>query len=140
MPVGSVMTTIQPILVSALKNVLSSEYIENIKIIHPAIPPQNIRSAILNLPPKLNLNLKVRLLEWLVKGLSDYFRHKSEGFIAAAEDRSDGITLNFTFDNPPDFPLLAKLLKGDMVSINDISFSGDIAQTHIKAIAGYFNE
>ncbi len=140
MSVGAVMTVVQSILVAGLKNVLSADGGGNVKIIHAAIPPQQIRSALLNLSPKFKYNLQTRLLDWLGRGMSDYFRHKTEGFIAATEDRADGVTLMLTLDNPPDFVLLATVLKGAMVSAGNISFSGDVPQTHIKAIPGYYNE
>lgn len=140
MSVGSVMAVVQSNLVASLKNVLSADCGGNVKIIHPAIPPQQIRSALLNLPPKLKYSLQARLLDWLGRGLTDYFRQKPEGFIAATEDRADGVTLMVTLDNPPDIVLLAKVLRGAMVSTGDISFSGDISQTHIKPVAGYYSE
>jgi len=140
MSVGSVMAVVQSNLVAGLKNVLSEDCAGNIKIIHPAIPPQQIRSALLNLPPKLKYNLQARLLDWLGRGVSNYFRQKPEGFVVATEDRAEGVTLMVTLDNPPDFVLLAKVLRGAMVSTADISFSGDISQTHIKPIAGYYSE
>ena len=140
MPVGSVMTVVQSTLVAGLKNVLSADCGGNVKIIHPAIPPQQTRSALLNLPQKLKSNLTNSLLDWLGKALSDYFRQKSEGFIAATEDQTDGVTLIVTLHNPPSFALLAKTLRGTLVSTNDINFAGDISQTHIKPVAGYHNE
>ncbi len=138
--VGSVMAVVQLNLVAGLKNVLSADCEGNLKIIHPAISPQQIRSALLNLPPKLKYNLQARLHDWLGRGLSDYFRQKQEGFIGVTEDRADGVTLMITLDNPPDFDLLAKVLRGAMVSTADIRFSGAISQTRIKPVAGYYSE
>jgi len=140
MPIGSVMTLVQSTLMAGLKNDLLRDKGGNVNIIHPAIPPQRTRTALLNLSYKLKSNLMTSLLNWLGKCLSNYFRTKSEGFITAAENRSDGVTLIITLDNPPSFTLLAKALRGSLVSTNDINFSGDILQTHIKVVAGYYNE
>lgn len=137
--IGSVMPAVQSVLQSGLTLALSEQGGGNSKIIHPTVLPQQIRGALQNLPPKLMARLNSRLIDWLGRGLSDYFRQKPDGFIAATEDRKDGVTLNITLDSPPDFALLAKVLRGAKVATADINLSGAPSQTQIKPVAGYDN-
>ncbi|MEE9302725.1 MAG: hypothetical protein V3U84_02965, partial [Thiotrichaceae bacterium] len=109
-------------------------------IIHEAIPPQQASNSLVLLPQPIKSKLEIRLLDWLGKGLSNYFRQQSQGFIAATEDPADGITLKVTLDNPPNFALLRKALQGSPVSIADINFSGDISEASVKSIPGYYSD
>jgi len=140
MPIGSVMTVVQSALIAGLRKVLLSGSGGNIKIIHPAIPPQQTTHALLNLSQKLKSKLTTHLLNWLGRGMSDYFRQNAENFIISAEDLNNGVSLIITLYNPPSFALLAKTLCGTLVSTNDINFAAGISQTQIKSVAGNYHE
>ncbi len=140
LPVGSVMTLLRSMLNSSLPSVLSANATGQIKIIHEAIPPQLSRRALSELAQPVKSKLMMRLQDWLGKGLSNFFREQPQGFIHATEKPADGVTLNIILDNPPDFTLLQKSLKGRSVSQKDLDFLGDVSATQIKAISGYYNE
>ncbi len=140
LPLGSVMTVLKSIMELNLMNLFSAGTSGQIKIIHEAIPPQQASNSLVLLPQPIKSKLEIRLLDWLGKGLSNYFRQQSQGFIAATEDPADGITLKVTLDNPPNFALLRKALQGSPVSIADINFSGDISEASVKSIPGYYSD
>jgi hypothetical protein len=141
MPIGVVMTSLKSIMEFGLKNVVFDGMHGQIKIIHQTITPQHSRSAaFLGIPQPVKENMVVRLVEWLGKGLSEFFRRQSQQFIAASQDPADGVTIAVTLENPPGFPLLRKALKGDKMSIRDMDFSGDIKEPHVQTVPGYYNE
>ncbi len=140
LPLGSVMTVLKSMMEANLKNVLTAGTSEQIKIIHEAILPQQASNTLQGLPQAIKSKLEIRLLDWLGMGLSNYFRQQYQGFIAAAEGPADGVTIKLCLDNPPDFALLRKALKGSIASVGDISFNGDISTTHVKSFPGYYHE
>jgi hypothetical protein len=141
MPIGVVMASLNPMMESGLKNILIDGMYGQNKIIHQAMTPQHARSAAFSwIPHPVKEKLIIRLMVWLGNGLSGFFRQQSQRFVAASQDPADGVTLVVTLDNPPGFPFLRKALTGDMMSMRDLDFSGDIPESHVKTVPGYYNE
>ena len=139
LPLGSVLVVLKSIMEPDLKNLLATAISGQLKIIHEVIPPQQIGNSFLGLPQLVKSNLEMKLIDWLGKGLTNYFRQQSQEFISATEDLKDGVTIKICLDNPPDFTALRKVLKGSRGS-NIIDFSGDISIANVKSIAGYYSE
>jgi hypothetical protein len=77
-----------------------------------------------------------RLDEWLIKGLADYFKPHADEFIKAVENTADGVTMIFTFRNPPGFPRLRDALRGKSLAIGDLRIEGS-PDISIRCIPGH---
>lgn len=140
-PMGLVMTSLQYILKNKLQTALSGNMCGHVKIIHGAVTPEQSRGSVLKLLPTIvRENLIQKLREWLELYLSKHLRERSQEFIAATENLADGVTLVATLNNPPGFAILRKALRGEPVSLYNMSFSQGMPDIHIQMMPGYYHD
>jgi hypothetical protein len=59
-------------------------------------------------------------------------------FIAATEDPSPGVTVHVTFNNPPGFAALRKLLAGKAVSMPELRLAQGMPEAQVKMVPGFW--
>jgi hypothetical protein len=110
------------------------------KIVHEAVTPDQSPAALQRLPALVPQVLQGRLQEWILKGLADHLKQRTEEFIKAAEDTADGVTLVISLGNPPGFPQLRQALKGKGGALDSLKLSDGAPTVKINIIPGYRHE
>ncbi len=137
--IGMVTTRLRQFIERGLRKALTGAS-GRLKLVHEAVTPEHWRGAIQRLPSQVPQVLLGRLSEWVVKGLSDHLKQRTEEFIKAAEDTADGVTLVITVGNPPGFPQLRQALKGKGLSLAGLKLSDGEPTVKIKITPGYNHE
>ena len=137
--IGMVTTRLRQLLERGLRKALAGAF-GRLKIVHEAVTPDQWSGALRRLPSLVPQVLLGQLTEWVVKGLSDYLKQRTEEFVKAAEDTADGVTLVITLGNPPGLPQLRQALKGKGLSLGGLKLSDGTPTVGIKIIPGYTHE
>jgi hypothetical protein len=111
-----------------------------LKIIHEAVVPEQDTRAVQRLPSIVPQVLRRRIQEWVLKGLSPYFKQKGNEFIKAADDQREGLTLVITITNPPGFDHIRQTLRGRPPSLSNLNLQGGEPTLDIRAVPGFTNE
>jgi len=111
-----------------------------LKIIHEAVVPEQDTRAVQRLPSIVPQVLRRRIQEWVLKGLSPYFKQKGNEFIKAADDPAEGLTLVITIANPPGFDHIRQALRGRPPSLSNLKLQGGEPTLDIRAVPGFTNE
>ncbi|MBC8019043.1 MAG: hypothetical protein H7X83_11065 [Verrucomicrobia bacterium] len=111
-----------------------------LKIVHEAVMPDQWVGALRRLPSLVPQVLMGRLQEWILKGLADHLKQRTEEFIKAAEDTADGVTLVIILGNPPGFPQLRQALKGKVLSPASLRMADGAPAVTITVVPGYSHE
>lgn len=138
--IGMVATRLRRFIERGLRSALMKGRFGRLKIVHEAVMPDQLVGALRRLPALVPPVLLSRLTEWVVKGLSDHLKQRTEELIKAAEDTADGVTLVITLENPPGFPQLRLALKGKGLSLVGLKLSDGAPTVKIKIIPGYTHE
>ena len=136
---GAVTTRLRGLIERGLRSALRGSF-GRLKIVHEAVTPDQWLGALRRLPSLVPQVLLGRMTEWVVKGISDNLKKRSEEFIKAAEDTADGVTLVITLENPPAFPQLSQALKGKGFSLASLKLPDGAPTVKIKIIPGYTHE
>jgi hypothetical protein len=137
--IGTVTARLRQFIERGLRSALTGRF-GRLKIIHEAVTPDQWIGAFRRLPSLVPRVLVGHLLEWILKGLSNHLKQRSDEFIKAAEDTADGVTMLITVDNPPGFPQLRQALKGKGLSLAGLKMSDGEPMIKIKIIPGYTHE
>jgi len=137
--IGMITTRLQQIIDRGLRRALRGAF-GRLKIVHEAATPGQGLGALRRLPSLVPQVLLRRLQEWVLKGLSDQLKQRTDEYIKAAEDTVDGVTLVITIENPPGFPQLRQALKGQGLSLASLKMSDGTPPVQIKIIPGYTRE
>jgi hypothetical protein len=137
--VGMVASRLRQFIDRGLSSALKGKF-GRLKIVHEAVTPDQWFGALRRLPSLVVQVLKGRLTEWVVKGLSDHLKQRTEEFIKAAEDTADGVTLVITLGNPPGYAQLRQALKGKGLSLASLKMADGAPAIKIKVIPGYVHE
>jgi hypothetical protein len=136
--VGAVMTALRSLLEAGLKAALSEGMYRHMKILHEAVTPEQSHGpALKRLPPIAQKVMLERLMNWLGRGLAEYFQQRARDFIAATEDLTDGVTVIATLNNPPGFSTIRKILRGESVSLGGLWARDGTPAVDIQAVPGY---
>jgi hypothetical protein len=135
---GAVIAHLRGVLERGLRSALTRGF-GRLKIVHEAVTPDNVLGALRRLPSLVPQALCGRVLEWVIKGLSDYLKQQSQQFITATEDAADGVTLVITLGNPPGFAQIRDALKGKVLSLDSLRSVGT-PDLSVKVIPGYAHE
>jgi hypothetical protein len=111
-----------------------------LKIVHEAVTPDQWAGALRRLPSLVPQVLMGRLQEWVLKGLTDHLKQRTEEFIKAAENTADGVMLVITLGNPPGFPQLRQALKGKGLPPASLKMADGEPTVAIKITPGYSHE
>ena len=99
---GAIAVKFRHAIAQRLKGIFSGTTHRRLRIVHAAMPPgQPPGNALRNLPRQVAGAFAVKMQEWLVQGLAEFLRTQAQQFLAATQDPSDGVTLQFTVDHPP---------------------------------------
>ena len=137
--IGVVTTRLQRIIDRGLRRALRGAF-GRLKIVHEAAVPGQELATLRRLPSLVSQVLLRRLQEWVVKGLSDQLKQRTDEYIKAAEDTADGVTLVITLENPPGFPQLRQALKGQGLSLASLKMTDGAPPIQIKIVPGYSRE
>lgn len=137
--IGTVAARLGRILERGLGKALAGGF-GRLKIIHEAVTPDQWLGALRRLPSLVPQVLLGRMQEWVLKGLIDHLKQRTEEFIKAADDTADGVTLVITLGNPPGFPQLRQALKGKVLSPASLKMADGAPQVKIGATPGYSHE
>jgi hypothetical protein len=137
--IGAVTARLRGFVERGLRRALTGAH-GRLKIVHEAVTPNQWSGALQRLPALVPQVLLGHLTEWVVKGLSDHLKQRTEAFIQAAEDTADGVTLVITLGNPPGFPQLRQALKGKGLSLDSLKMSDGVPTVKIKITPGYAHE
>ena len=138
--IGTVVARLARIVERGLRRSLTSSFGRRLKIVHENVTPDQWLSALRRLPSLVPQVLFGRLQEWILNGLTDHLKQRSEEFIKAAEDTADGVTLVITLGNPPGFPQLRQALKGKGLSLSSLKMSDGAPTVKINVTPGYSHE
>jgi hypothetical protein len=108
--VGMIVQRLRPFIQRRIDRTFS--HAGKLKIIHGAVIPSQAWSALSRLPSVVLQDLRGRLIEWIMKALTNNIQKHAQEFIRAAEDTKDGITMVLTLENSPGFRQLGEALKG----------------------------
>ena len=140
-PIGTVVALLHSILAPKLETALSGQFAGHVKIIHGAVMPVYARGPALRLLPQtVTERFTKHVIDWLGLSLSERLKQRPQDFIAATEDFADGVTLKTRFSQTPGFPILAKALRGEPVSLYGFHFSDGMPTAHIQIMAGFHRE
>lgn len=134
--VGNAITRLRHYVERGLRSAMRGSH-GRLKVVHEAIVPEQMLGAIRGLPSIVPQILQSRLKEWILKGLSEYFKQNSEIWIKAAEDTADGVTVKFTIANPPGFQQLRQIFKGNILSLASLRKAEGFPKVNIKVFPGY---
>lgn len=137
--IGTVASRLGRIVESGVRRALIGGF-GRLKIVHEAVTPDQWVGALRRLPSFVPQVLMGRLQEWVLKGLADHLKQRTEEFIKAAEDTADGVTLVIILGNPPGFPLIRQALKGKVLSPASLKMSDGTPEVKIKITPGYSHE
>ena len=108
---GTLTVAFHKLLGRRLPPILHGKRRKRLKIVNTAVPPGSAADSYLGrLPTIVPPAFVARLKEWLVQGFAEFIKTQSQKFIAAAEDPADGVTLDFTIENPPGLRELGRAL------------------------------
>lgn len=111
-----------------------------LKIVHETVTPDQWTAALRRLPSPVRKLFLGKLTGWVMKGISDHLKQRTEEFIKAAEDTADGVTMVVTLANPPGFPQLRQALKGISLSPGSLRIPDGAPTPKIKILPGYVHE
>lgn len=137
--IGSVTSRLGRIVEQGLRRALIGGF-GRLKIVHEAVMPDQWLGALRRLPSLVPQVLMGRLQEWILKGLADHLKQRTEEFIKAAEDTADGVTLVIILGNPPGFPQLRQALKGKVLSPASLKMADGAPAVTITVAPGYSHE
>jgi hypothetical protein len=136
-PVGTVLTGLQKSIEIGVKSALSARSNGSVKIIHGTLPPEQSRGLAFKwLPPIVLETLAAKLIEWLGQHLAQLFQQRHQEFITATENLEDGVTIIVKLNNPPGFNAVAKVLRGEAVSLQKIGFTEGLPNVSSKIVPG----
>jgi hypothetical protein len=93
--------------------------------------------ALRRVPPAVLDRLRHHLVEWLGRALADFFGSRAPGFLQAAEDQGDGVTIAVTLSRVPGLERLDRLLLGQEVGAAEQLFAGDRPEADVRVTPGY---
>jgi hypothetical protein len=137
--VGALAARLRRFIERGLRSALSGSS-ARLKIVHEAVTPDQWVSALRRLPSFVHNILLGRLQEWALKSLADQLKQAAQPFIKAAEDTADGVTVVITISNPPGFPEIRKLLKGQGLSLGSLKIPSGNPKVSIGFTAGYAHD
>jgi hypothetical protein len=108
---GSLTVAFHKLLGRRIPAILHGKRRKRLKIVNTAVPPGSASDVYLGrLPTIVPQAFVAKLQEWLVQGFAEFIKTQSQKFISAAEDPADGVTLEFTIENPPGLKELGQAL------------------------------
>ena len=137
---GSLTVGFHKLLSRRLPPILHGKRRKRLKIVHTAVPPGSAADTYLGkLPTIVPPAFVARLQEWLVQGFAEFVKTQSQKFIAAAEDPADGVTLDFTIENPPGLKELGQALaeKGTSAQVAETVAKGGKPAVRVEAHSGH---
>jgi len=137
--IGTVVARLGRIVERGVRRALTGGF-GRLKIVHEAVTPDQWMGALRRLPSFVPQVLMGRLQEWVLKGLADHLKQRTEEFIKAADDTADGVTLVITLGNPPGFSLLRQALKGKGLSPASLRMADGAPAVTITVAPGYSHE
>ena len=139
LPLGTVISQLQASAEAGLKSALTDGMYHQVNIVHSrAAFSQSPADALKWIPPFITEQLTRRLVQWTRQSLFEHLKQDARGFIAAAQDPADGLTVALQFRNPPGFPLLRRFLAGEAVALPEVRFHEQAPETHIRVVPGYW--
>lgn len=138
--IGAILTLLRAILNRGLLKSLRRGGRGRLKIIHETVSPEQAIGGALRRIPLLVLDrVRSRLQEWLLKGLVELLKERTQQFLTAAEDPKDGVTLVATIADPPGLDALRQALKGRLPSLSALKVSGGSPAVKFDIVAGHSN-
>ena len=137
---GSLTVGFHKLLSRRLPPILQGKRRMRLKIVHTAVPRGSASDAYLGkLPTIVAPAFVARLQEWLVQGFAEFVRTQSQKLIAAAEDPADGVTLDFTIENPPGLKELGQALaeRGTSAQVAEAVGRGSRPAVRVEAHSGH---
>lgn len=134
---GNVLPEIRKLIETGVKSALTAQANHLVKIIHGTIPPEQSRGLALKwLPPIILETMGAKLIEWLGQHIAQQLQKRHQEFITATENLEDGVTMIVKLSNPPGFASVAKLLRGEAVRIQKISFAEGTPNVSSQIVPG----
>ena len=119
---------------------LGGELRRHVRIRHEALDHEEfLGGALRRLSPLTSGALTGRLVAWAAQATAEYFQTRASEFVAATEDRAEGVTLVLTMTSPPGASLLRQLLRRSATPTGarpGAQFRGTPAFT-VRAVAGF---
>ena len=108
---GAVAVGFDKLLAGRLGPILHGARPRRLRIVHAGLRPGvNAADAMSQLPRLVPQAFVAKVREWLMRGFADFTKTQAQKFLAATEDPADGVSLNFTIDNPPGLKELGQAL------------------------------
>ncbi|MDX2135769.1 MAG: hypothetical protein SFV52_13350 [Saprospiraceae bacterium] len=121
-----------------LENVFKYGKLGCLKIVHPNVLPGKRSGMAADLLPPVVVNaLGEATGNWVGSHLVGFLRDHPDKVVEAVEDYSDGMTLNATVLNPPDFDQVRQMLAGQTVSLQEAMFGRQPAGVRLDAKPGF---
>ncbi|NEW75544.1 hypothetical protein [Streptomyces rhizosphaericus] len=131
---GAAAMSLNGLLGRGLRAALSGRLRGRVRLVHEALTPeQALGAGLRRLAPVATEALAGRLREWLMAGLTDFFRTQGARFVTATEDSKDGVTIAFTLRDVPGLASLRQALKGGPWT----SFGKGTPSVQVDVVAGY---
>lgn len=138
---GSLATTLQKLTSKRISVRLRGLRPRGLRIVHPRIAPGPTRQAALErLPAAIPPNFISKVQEWVVTGLTDFFRTHSAKYVEAADQPADGVTLVIAVEQPAGLTEIGQALAGNGLAIDRISEAvakGGAPKVTVDVFAGH---
>jgi len=136
-PVGIVVTAVSSVVASGLRSALSGRMHHRVRIVHPAVAPEQSHGQVLQwLPDVVLRKLEEKLIEWVGRSVAEHFLLQTQDFVAASEADADGVTVTVTLSDPPGLPKIRRVLGGEPVVLRGKWFSEGVPDATIKFLPG----
>lgn len=137
-PASGVLTGLNSLLDTTLRDIFAFGLYSKVKMNHRIAVLWPVSGyALKRLPEAVLERFRHQLMEWLGRGLANFFTSRSQTFVAATQDPADGVTLSISFEGAPGFDQLDRLLLGQAVGSPDTLFSGPAPEAAVQATPGF---
>ena len=137
---GSLTVGFHKLLGRRLPPILHGKRRRRLRIVHTAVPPGAASQAHLaKLATIVPQAFIAKLQEWLVPAFAEFIKTQSQKFLSAAEDPADGVTLDFTIDQPAGLKELGQALAGKEASsaVAESVTKGGRPTVRVEALSGH---
>jgi hypothetical protein len=137
---GAALAALKPVISEGIRKALSGNVRGRVRIIHEAVDSEGFTGGALGRVGSVMLDqLSRKVSDWTMKAIADELQQQAQRFVAAAQDPSDGVTVQVTLQSPPGFSTLRGMLRGQGgLPLSDLSalFKG-APSAAVKVVPGY---
>ncbi len=138
---GSIVVGFQRSVAHRLGRIFRGHAARRLHVVYSGMRPGHVTAqALRNLPASVSDALIARMQEWLTRGFAALVKTQAQSLLAAADDPSDGITLQFTIEHPPGLKAFCQALADHKIAGSSVAAAiagGDRPNVRVNVVAGH---